>query len=141
VRQFFGHIPFTLLVGMELAYAGSDRVDVALAMRPELIGNYLHGNLHGGVISSILDVAGGCMSVVGTFGRTHDLPAVERFALLSKIGTIDIRVDYLRPGRGNRYIASARLLRIGKKVAVTRMELHDEKGELLALGTGTYLCG
>ena len=141
VRHFFDHIPFNRLVGMELGYVGSDRVDVGLPMRPDLIGNFFQGTLHGGVISSILDVAGGCMAVVGTFERTKGMPFDQRFAMLSKIGTIDIRVDYLRPGKGNRFQASARLLRIGKKVAVTRMEMHDEHENLLALGTGTYICG
>ena len=57
------------------------------------------------------------------------------------MGTIDLRVDYLRPGRGTHFLAEARLLRAGNKVAVTRMELHNDKEELLAVGTGTYLCG
>ncbi|HCH75978.1 MAG TPA: thioesterase family protein, partial [Pseudomonas sp.] len=29
----------------------------------------------------------------------------------------------------------------GNKVAVVRSELHNELGTLIAVGTGTYLCG
>ena len=53
----------------------------------------------------------------------------------------DLRVDYLRPGRGQSFTATAVLLRSGNKVAVVRTELHSEDGTLVAVGTGTYLCG
>ena len=62
----------------------------------------------------------------------------ERF---NKIGTIDIRVDYLRPGLGEYFIATGSTLRTGNKVSVTRMELHNDKGILIAVGTGTYVVG
>ena len=60
---------------------------------------------------------------------------------LQKLGTIDIRIDFLRPGRGNSFTATAQVIRKGKKVAVTRMELHNEEGLEIALGTATYLVG
>ena len=62
----------------------------------------------------------------------------ERFA---RLGTIDLRVDYLRPGRGTEFIATAHIIRAGSKVAVARMELHNEEGTHIAFGTGTYLVG
>ena len=36
---------------------------------------------------------------------------------------------------------AAVLLRSGNKVAVVRSELHADDGTLIAVGTGTYLCG
>lgn len=63
---------------------------------------------------------------------------MERF---SRLGTIDLRVDYLRPGRGNEFIATAHIIRAGSKVTVARMELHNEEGTHIAFGTGTYLVG
>ena len=56
-----------------------------------------------------------------------------------KMSTIDLRIDYLRPGRGKAFIADGKILRIGNKVAVTRMELHNDEGKLIAVGTGTYI--
>ena len=69
------------------------------------------------------------------------MPEAERIRMLAKIGTIDLRVDYLRPGRGAYFTAAGRLLRTGNKVAVTRMSFHNDADELQAVGTGTYLCG
>jgi uncharacterized protein (TIGR00369 family) len=60
---------------------------------------------------------------------------------IARIGTIDMRVDYLRPGKGNRFYASGAVMRTGKKVAVTRMELKNEDNLLIAVGTGAYIVG
>jgi uncharacterized protein (TIGR00369 family) len=50
-------------------------------------------------------------------------------------------VDYLRPGFGRTFRATAYVLRVGRKVAVTRMELHDDQQTLVAVGTGAYIVG
>ncbi|MCF7201472.1 thioesterase family protein [Pseudomonas oligotrophica] len=141
VRQLFEHIPFNRELGMELDEIGPERVVMHLPMKPQLIGNFVHGILHGGVIASLLDVAGGAMAMVGAFDRHRHLDEAERAAKLARLGTIDLRIDYLRPGRGQRFSATAMLLRSGNKVAVVRSELHNEDGLLIAVGTGTYLCG
>ena len=57
------------------------------------------------------------------------------------MGTIDLRVDYLRPGRGKYFIATARIVRKGSRIAVTHMELHNDAGELIATGGAAYVVG
>ncbi len=61
---------------------------------------------------------------------------VQRF---SRMGTIDLRVNYLRPGLGKRFLATGYILRMGNRVAVTRMELTGDEERLIAVGTGAYL--
>ncbi|WP_313088678.1 thioesterase family protein [Pseudomonas sp.] len=141
VRQLFERIPFNEYLGIELDEVSHQRVVMHLPMKHELVGNFFHGILHGGVIASLLDVVGGAMAMIGAFEKHQHLSAEERALRLSRLGTIDLRIDYLRPGRGKRFSASATLLRSGNKVAVVRSELHNEEGVLVAVGTGTYLCG
>lgn len=141
VDAFFAQIPFNQLLGIRIDSMSTEQVVMHLPMKAELIGNFLHGILHGGVVSSLLDVCGGAMALIGAFANHRHLPTAERMAKLSKLGTIDLRIDYLRPGRGQLFIATATPLRAGNKVAVIRMELHNEEGVLVAVGTGTYLCG
>ncbi len=81
------------------------------------------------------------MAAVGMMDKYPDAGEQELGKRLARIGTIDLRVDYVRPGRGESFYAKARLLRSGRKVAVVRMELHDDKDTLIALGTGTYMMG
>ena len=141
VASFFERIPFNRLLGIELDELSAERVTMHLPMKPELIGNFVQGILHGGVISTLLDVCGAAMALIGAFDKHQHLSSQERMTRLSKLGTIDLRVDYLRPGRGQRFTATAVLLRSGNKVAVVRSELHSEDGTLVAVGTGTYLTG
>jgi acyl-coenzyme A thioesterase PaaI-like protein len=70
-------------------------------MKDDLIGNFLQGILHGGAISTALDVTGGAMALVAAWQRLkdRDVPSSERPKTLSKLGTIDMRVDFLQPGK------------------------------------------
>lgn len=141
--NFLDQIPFNRALGLKPGLLSDSRCEFTMAMRDDLVGNWLQGILHGGAIATALDVAGGAMALVATWQRMHknEIPKNERPQKLAKLGTIDMRVDYLHPGKGKEFTASATLLRIGNKVAVTRMEFHNEEGLLIAVGTGTYLCG
>ena len=114
---------------------------VSFDLRDELIGNPIFRTLHGGVISSILDIAGGHTVHIKVFEEVREKPFDKQLERLSKIGTIDLRIDYLRPGKGQHFTAKGHILRMGKKVAVIRTELRNEESILIAVGTGTYTVG
>ena len=65
-------------------------------------------------------------------------PEVGQFP---SIGTIDLRVDYLRPGRGKYFVATGRVVRLGNRVAVAHIELVNDAGELIATGGAAYMVG
>ena len=134
-------IPFNKLIGMKIETLDLDKIGIRFEMSPELVGNFTRGNLHGGVISSVLDVTGGMVAWTGIMKKMEGQSFDEISERFNKIGTIDIRVDYLRPGLGEYFIATGSTLRTGNKVSVSRMELHDDKGILIAVGTGTYVVG
>ena len=134
-------IPFNKLIGMKIETLDLDKIGIRIEMSPELVGNFTRGNLHGGVISSVLDVTGGMVAWTGIMKKMEGQSFDEISERFNKIGTIDIRVDYLRPGLGEYFIATGSTLRTGNKVSVTRMELHNDKGILIAVGTGTYVVG
>lgn len=132
-------IPFNRVLGVRLELLRYDMVKTRFDMRSELVGNYIHGSLHGGVISSVLDATGGIAAFMGMQQKLSGSSLEEKLKQFSKLGTIDLRVDYLRPGLGEHFIASGYPLRIGNKVAVTRIELHNEQEALIAVGTGSYV--
>ena len=134
-------IPFNKLIGMKIETLDLDKIGIRFEMSPELVGNFTRGNLHGGVISSVLDVTGGMVAWTGIMKKMEGQSFDEISERFNKIGTINIRVDYLRPGLGEYFIATGSTLRTGNKVSVTRMELHNDKGILIAVGTGTYVVG
>jgi uncharacterized protein (TIGR00369 family) len=138
---FSNHVPFHKVIGFKFEQLSIEGCRLSFENRPELIGNYIQKILHGGVTATALDVVGGTMAAVGMMDKYPDADEQELGKRLARIGTIDLRVDYVRPGRGDSFYAKARLLRSGRKVAVVRMELHDDKDTLIALGTGTYMMG
>lgn len=140
LKDGFDSSPFVKLVGISLQEATMEQVSASFDMKPELIGNPFKRILHGGVIATALDMVGGFMCLIGSYQRMKqdDIDRDERNLRMAKMGTIDMRVDYLRPGAGESFVATATLLRAGKKVVVTRMDLHNEKGDLIATATGTY---
>ena len=53
--------------------------------------------------------------------------------------TRDLRVDYLRPGISEHFELRAEVLRLGSRVASTRMEFFGADGKLLSTGAGAYI--
>ena len=132
-------IPFNKVLGLTVESLNLDQVSVRLPMRPELVGNFIRGSLHGGVISSTLDFMGGLVAFLSVLKTMQGQSVQVMAARFAKIGTIDMRIDYLRPGLGDYFIATGYVLRAGNKVAVTRMELHNHERQLIAVGTGAYV--
>ena len=141
VREVYENLPFNRLLGLRVANLQLDEAGFDFAMRNKLIGNAVHGILHGGVISAVLDATGGMTATASAIKRMQDLSDGEITDWIARIGTIDMRVDYLRPGRGTRFESSGTVMRTGNKVAVTRMELRNEENVMIAVGTGAYIVG
>lgn len=137
--QGFNTAPFNVLLGLRIEGITADRCTARFDMRPDLVGNTVHGILHGGVTSAVLDTIGGATATVGAWQRMASLDPHERVTRLGKLGTLDMRVDYLKPGRGDWFVATGTILRAGNKVMVTRMEMHNHEQALIAAATGTYL--
>jgi len=140
-RLYQERLPFNRLLGLSVTSLDSEGGAMAFSMREDLIGNVFHRTLHGGVISSVLDAVGGLTASASLMVRAAGLSDEKVKAMFAQVGTIDLRVDYLRPGRGERFTARGRIMRSGRKVAVVRMEMHNEDAMLVAVGTGTYMVG
>ncbi len=135
------NMPFNQLLGLKITKFNPQLSEVRFVWQDNLIGNPVKKILHGGVTASALDLAGGTVAAANIIDQLTDMTPDTLQKSLSKIGTIDLRTDYLRPGRGEEFIVTAHIIRSGSKVAVARMEMHNELGEHIAFGTGTYMVG
>ena len=132
-------IVFNRTLGLQITEITPGRAKARLAMRPELIGHHGHQRLHGGVVSATLDAMGG-LAVMAAIGARHmDEPMEARMARFGKLGTIDLRIDYLRQALGAHFTAMAEVIRLGSRVASTRMEFFDAQGRLLSTGAAAYI--
>jgi len=140
IKEIFNEkIPFNKILGLRVESLQSDRVRVAFEMTSDLIGNYMRGTLHGGVISSVIDVTGGLSAYMGILQKMSGKSLEAKLEKFGRLGTIDLRVDYLRPGLGRTFASTGYNLRIGNRVVVTRIEVHNDAKDLIAVGTGSYV--
>ncbi|XQF89544.1 thioesterase family protein [Pseudoalteromonas espejiana] len=138
---FVNGMPFNQFLNISVESLSPEQAKIRFPWQDVFIGNPAQKILHGGIISAVLDNVGGMLAAASVIDKLTDIdmPSVQQ--KLATLGTIDLRTDYLRPGKGDHFIASATLIRSGNKVCVCRMELHNEKSVQIAFGTGTYLVG
>lgn len=138
-RIFDEMIPFNRVLGLKITSLRADGVKGRLAMRPELVGHFVTQQLHGGVISAGLDAMGG-VAVMAAIGARHmDEAPLQRLHRFGKLGTIDLRIDYLRRATGDQFELHANVLRLGSRVATVRMEFLGADRRLVATGAGAYI--
>lgn len=140
VRTIFEEkIVFNQVLGLKVLDVAPDHVTARIDMRPELVGHYAYNRMHGGVISAGLDAMGG-LAVMAAIGARHmDEAPLQRLQRFAKLGTIDLRIDYLRPAIGAHFELRAQVLRLGSRVATTRMEFLGADGQLLSAGAAAYI--
>jgi uncharacterized protein (TIGR00369 family) len=135
---FERRITFNEVLGLKVV-ALAPQVQLSFEMRPELVGHYLYGRLHGGVISATLDATGGFALMVAIGEKHFDETTEQVMHRFARMGTIDLRIDYLRQGLGQRFVASAEVTRLGGRVGSTLMRLVNEQGTLIATGAAAYM--
>jgi len=140
LREMFEHrFRFNEVIGLRIESFASASPRLAFDMRPELIGSYVHNRLHGGVIATALDTVGGFAVIVAVSEKHATETAEQIVTRFGRIGTIDLRVDYLHQGVGNSFHASARVVRLGGRIASVQMELKNDDELLIATGTAAYV--
>lgn len=136
---FEERISFNRTLGLKVLGLGPGGPQLRFAMRSELVGHFLYGRLHGGVISATLDATAG-LAIMVALGEKHASESadevMQRFA---RLGTIDQRIDYLRPGIGRHFTASAEVLRLGGRIGTAQMRLLDDADRLIATGAAAYM--
>jgi acyl-coenzyme A thioesterase PaaI-like protein len=138
-EMFEQKILFNRLLGLQVTALTPEGAAGRIDMKPDLIGHFSHNRLHGGVISAGLDAMAGLALMAAIGARHMDEPPLQRLHRFGKLGTIDLRVDYLRQAIGDHFELSAQVMRLGSRVASTRMEFKGAGGELLATGSAAYI--
>ena len=140
LKKFFEEdVAFQHALGMRIVSFNPERPRMRFDLRPDLIGHPVRKVLHGGVIAAALDSIGGFAVLLAMMQKHQDDPPEAQLARFMKIGTIDLRIDYIRPGSGKHFVASANVLRAGGKVASVRMELENDSGDIIAAGAAAFI--
>lgn len=118
-------VPFNRLLGLRAVEVTEGRCVLRLPVRPDFTGDPRRPALHGGVISSLIDTAGGA-AAWSTLGDGES------------VSTVDLTVDFLEPGRPEgELLATAELLRKGNRVCHVRVSVTQD-GRRVADGRAVY---
>lgn len=125
VQGYLNSSPFIRFLGLQLDEADPERGELVLRMplKKELERGGAAGQFHGGPIASLIDTAG-------------DFALIQ--TVKGPVPTINMRVDYLRPGSGSFLRAKAKVRRAGKAVGVVDVDVYDDQERLCAVGRGSY---
>ncbi|MFT3768540.1 MAG: hotdog fold thioesterase [Minicystis sp.] len=123
-------IPFNKFLGLRVLHVERGRVEMEIPWRDELVGDPLKPAVHGGVISMLADTAGGMAIWTALESPVHQ-----------RVSTIDLRIDYLRPGKLEALLAEAVVVRAGRSVGVADIRVFhaSARGEIIATGKGVYV--
>ena len=139
IDLFQRRISFNQVLGLVVESVQATGPRIRFGMRPELVGHFLYGRLHGGMISATLDVMGSLALMVAIGEKHADENTAQVLHRFAKMGTIDLRVDYLRPGVGESFFATAEVTRLGGRIGSTQMRLENEEGTLIATAAAAYV--
>jgi len=78
-----------------------------------------HGFFHGGVVGTLADVAGG-------------YAAMTKIEAGGDVLTLEYKINFVRPATGAVLTARGEVLRAGRSVIVTRVDIFDADGRLCA---------
>ncbi len=134
-------VPFNKFIGLKIDSIDVNKLDVRIDMKEELVGNYTRNILHGGVISTVIDLTGGLIVQASILKQIKDNSLREIVQRFAKLSTINLSVDYLLPGVGDYFICTGSIVRLGHTISVTRTEFYNNKKDLIAIGTANYKSG
>lgn len=121
-------IPFNKVLGIRVESMERGVVTFSVPFRDELIGDPVKRALHGGVLSATADAAGG-IAVWSALEHPE-----------SRVSTVDLRIDYLRPGRPEAIIVTGTTTRVGARLGWADVRIHHPGAErdLIATARGVY---
>ena len=108
LEVFLSRVPYVGFLGMRAELAG-DEMTATLPFAPHLVGNTVMPALHGGVLGAFMEMTAlAQLSVISPAARVHK--------------TIDITIEYLRPGRAEITYARADVRKVGRQIANVHVE-------------------
>ena len=126
LEAFLQRVPYVRFLGMRAELSG-DEMTAILPAAPHLVGNTFLQALHGGVIGAFLE-----MTALAQLSVTQGSTKVHK--------TIDVTIEYLRPGRPLTTYARADLRKVGRRVANVHVEAWQEaRDQPIAFLRGHFL--
>ncbi len=121
-------IPMAKFIGVKVLEIEEGYVKLLFPYREEFIGDPRSKRLHGGYTATAVDLAGGVAAMTYMTSQDDD------------VATIDMRIDYVRPGKAKAIIAEGQVLSKRRRSVVTEMKIFhpDEEDKIIVFGRGVF---
>jgi uncharacterized protein (TIGR00369 family) len=113
-RSSFARQGAMALIGAQIVDVRPGYCAIAIKPRPEIAQQ--HGYVHAGIVSAIVDSAGG-------------YAGFTLFPEDSSVLTVEFKLNLLAPAAGERLLAEGHVVKAGRTLAITRGEVHAETGD------------
>ncbi|WP_135467146.1 PaaI family thioesterase [Crenalkalicoccus roseus] len=108
VRASFARQGLMCAIGAAITELGPGRCALELPFSEGV--SQQHGFFHGGIVGALADTAGG-------------YAALTLLPVGSEVLTLEYKINFLRPAAGRRLLAEGAVLRAGRSVLVTRVDV------------------
>jgi uncharacterized protein (TIGR00369 family) len=129
INQFItGSVPQNAALGLRVVDLGPAEATLVLPYAEQLVGNPETGVLHGGAVTTLIDA-------------TCGIAVFMKLARLTRIATLDLRIDYLHPATpGKDLLARAECYKLTRSVAFVRaLAHHGDPDDAVASAQGTFI--
>ena len=114
-------------LGLTLEAAGHGWARMSITLRREVMNPF--DAAHGGTVAALIDSTAGSAIAAGTLPDDRIM------------GTIDMQVHFLQRATGTKLVAEGRMVRAGNAIAIAQVDVHNDRGALVAMGTATFKLG
>ncbi|PKM77834.1 MAG: PaaI family thioesterase [Firmicutes bacterium HGW-Firmicutes-15] len=111
---------------MNMKTVASDDGKIRLVMDITENLKQFYGNIHGGVIASLLD-------------STIAVAVNQQLDPGEGASTVEIKLNYFRPVSEGQLWGEGKVIQKGKKIIVGQGEIKDDAGRMVAFGTATFM--
>ena len=128
VSRIMGRIPHCEELGIAVERFAPPRLTMRLPYREQLVVDSESGILHGGAVTTLVDTAAGLVAMAAV------RPA-------HSVATLDLRLDYLRPGlKGRDILCTAEVYHATRTIVFVRAHaLQADDGREIASALGTFM--
>lgn len=125
LEELLAVAPFHRWLGLTVKTFAPGQLELEMPWRDEIVGNTQIGAAHGGVLATLIDLAG----VYALLAAGYKVKA-----------TADMRVDYHRPATKGPLVASSKIIKAGRQISIADTQILGPDGKLFASGRGAYSC-
>jgi uncharacterized protein (TIGR00369 family) len=115
--------PYHQWLGLKVIAVHEDGIEIAASWREEWVISSQRRYIHGGILASLVDIAGD-WALVRRTGRG--------------VPTINLHVDYHSAATPGDLIARGKVVKFGSQFSTAEARIFDQASKLLASGRGTY---